>query len=220
MKSLVTIVLLAGVALLAYFGPGLLGSLGEEPDAVAQAGGGLSLAAKAESPQAFGSVPEFALVSQTGAAVRDEDLLGSPYVVAAVFTTCIGPCPRIAREMGRLQEALEDTDVRLVSISVDPGYDTPEILAEYAEALGAAEERWLFLTGEEDAVHALVREGFKLGVARADADVPFGMQVTHGTKLVAVDRSGRIRGWYESQSERGVDALLERMRFLAEEDHG
>lgn len=179
---------------------------------------GFSVAAAADDPIAFGSVPEFSLTAQTGERVARQTLLGRPYVVAAVFTTCSGPCPRIASEMAGLQRALDGTDALLVSISVDPGHDTPEVLAEYAEALGARPERWLFLTGPEEDVYALVREGFKLGVQREDAMAEFGRQVTHGTKLVAVDRQGRIRGWYESQSDEGVAALRERMLHLAAEE--
>ncbi len=179
--------------------------------------GGPSVAAAADDPIAFGSLPDFALRSQTGATVTRDDLLGRPLVMAAVFSTCTGPCPRIAAEMGRLQDALEGTDALLVSVSVDPGHDTPEVLAEHAAALGARPGRWLFLTGAEDAVHALVREGLWLGVQRADDMAPFGRQVTHGTKLVAVDRQGRLRGWYESQEDAGVARLLERVRFLARE---
>ena len=178
---------------------------------------GVSVAAAADDPIAFGEVPEFTLTDQTGATVTRETLLGRPFVVAAVFTTCTGPCPRIASEMQTLQAALQDTDALLVSVSVDPAHDSPAVLAEYAEALGARPERWRFLTGAEEAVYRLLREGFWLGVERADDQAPFGRQVTHATRLVAVDRAGRIRGWYESESEEGLAALRARMLHLSAE---
>lgn len=188
-------------------------------EAAAAGGSNVVAAAAAGDPIDFGPVPDFELTSQLGEAVGADTLRGRPYVMAAVFSTCAGPCPRIGREMAALQEQLDGTDALLVSVTVDPGHDTPEVLAEYAATLGADPERWLFLTGGEDEVYELVREGFKLGVARSDpATAAFGRQVTHGTKLVAVDRRGHIRGWYDSQTPEGVDRLRERMRFLARED--
>ncbi len=190
-----------------------------EDGPVARAGGGVSVAADAEDPIVFADVPDFGLTSQLGEPVTRESLLGRPYAVAAVFTTCVGPCPRISSEMKRLQAELKGTDALLVSISVDPEADSPEVLRKYAEGFGADPERWLFLTGEEELVYELVREGFKIGVARAgEEEVRVGFQVTHGTQIAAVDKRGRIRGWYDSQTDEGVGRLKERMRFLATED--
>jgi cytochrome oxidase Cu insertion factor (SCO1/SenC/PrrC family) len=179
---------------------------------------GATTSPEAEDPAAFGAVPPFELVSQTGAPVGASDLAGRPFVAAAIFTTCYGPCPRITRGMGWLQDELAGTDVRLVSISVDPERDTPEVLAAYAEAAGADEERWLFLTGARDEVERVLREGFLLGVERASADeAVVGGAITHSTRLVAVDAGGRLRGWYDGEDELELERLRERMLFLARE---
>ena len=190
-----------------------------EGRAVAHAGsGGVVAAADEDDPIVFGDIPSFELLSQTGATVTRDDLLGKPYVASAMFTSCVGPCPRIARQMAELQDALAGTDALLVSISVDPGYDSPAVLRDYAQSLGADPEHWLFLTteGDEARIYELLRDGFKLAVERAP-EGSLGQPVTHGTKLVAVDARGRIRGWYESDDPDEIARLRRRMRFLARE---
>jgi protein SCO1/2 len=205
---------MAAVALLVTSGPVLSGCFDS------QAG----QAPTAASPDAtdvidFGPLPAFELTSQEGEPVSLETLRGRPFVVAAIFTTCYGPCPRITANMRALQDELSETDIRLVSISVDPETDTPEVLRAYADSCGADPERWLFLTGDEAQIYPLLRDGLWLGVDRAAPDeAVIGMQVTHATKLVAVDRQGRRRGWYEGDNPGELDRLRKRMEFLASED--
>jgi len=173
----------------------------------------------ATDPIAFGELPGFELTSQDGEPVSLETLRGRPLVVAAIFTTCYGPCPRVTANMRALQDELAGTDVLLVSITVDPETDTPEVLRAYAESQGADPDRWLFLTGAEAEIYSLLRDGLWLGVDRAAPDeAVIGMQVTHATKLVAVDRQGRRRGWYEGEDPEQRHRLRERMEFLASED--
>ncbi len=167
-------------------------------------------------PADFGALPDFELRDQRGRTVTLASLRGHPLVIGALFSTCTGPCPSVARGLARLQEELAATDVRLVVVSVNPDFDTPEVLARYAEHVGADPERWLFLTGPEAEVHALVQAGFYLAVERAAADAP-GDPLTHDVRLLAVDRRGHRRGWYTGTDEHQLERLRRRMLFLAEE---
>ena len=176
----------------------------------------VDLAPAADSDASFGPVADFTLTNQSGEATSLDELRGHPFVAAAIFTTCAGPCPKITGNMKRLQDELAGTDVRLVSISVDPEYDTPELLQEYAESWGADAERWSFLTGEKPEIYELVKSGFWLA-AQEDPDAPKGFHVTHKTSIVAVDREGVRRGWYDGTEEKAVTRLIERMRFLSQE---
>jgi len=179
---------------------------------------GFSLSPDADSPAEFGEVPPFRLTDEEGRAVGLDDLLGTPFVLSAIFTRCAGPCPAVSDGVAELAKELQRVDVRFVSLSVDPGFDTPEVLRAYAESYGADGERWRFLTGSEEEIHALVSGGFKLAVDRSsDPDELPGMAVTHDTRLVAVDRKGRIRGYYDGRSPEGRGKIRDRMRFLAEE---
>ena len=85
-----------------------------------------------------------------------DSLLGRPWVAGFVFTRCSGPCPKITGTMRRLQDELSGVDARLVSFSVDPEWDTPDVLRAYADAVGADRERWWFLTGDRSAIYALI----------------------------------------------------------------
>jgi len=168
-----------------------------------------------EDASDFGPLPDFRLVSERGNEVTLASLRGRPLVIAALFSTCSGPCPSIASSLKRLQDSLRETDVLLVAVSVDPEHDRPDVLARYAAARGADPERWIFLTGEESEIHSLVRAGFFLAVERAQDAA--GGAVTHDTRLLAVDRAGRRRGWYVGTDEQQVEKLRRRMLFLASE---
>jgi protein SCO1/2/putative membrane protein len=105
--------------------------------------------------------------------------------------------------MARLQEKLHKDgldDVILVSFSVNPETDTPEVLRSYAEGHGADAERWLFLTGKSDADVFSVAKGFLLPAQRTEGrERTRGNEVTHSPRLVLVDREGRIRGYFDGR---------------------
>jgi len=171
-----------------------------------------------EDPADFGPLPDFRLTSAQGGEVTLATLRGRPLVIGALYSTCTGPCPSVARGLAYLQRALADTDVLLVVVSVHPEQDTPEVLARYAERVGADPERWIFLTGPEEAVQDLVRGGFWMALDRAaPGDSPGGDPVTHDTRLLAVDRAGHRRGWYPGTDEHQLERLRRRMLFLARE---
>ena len=124
----------------------------------------------------------FSLVDQTGQPFTDAALRGKVSIVSFVFTRCDTICPVISMKMARIQEKTFDLsrDIKLVSFSVDPEYDTPARLAEYADKYGADPERWRFLTGPYKAVYALIEGPFMTSMhdpaARAAlvAQIPLG----------------------------------------------
>ena len=110
-------------------------------------------------------VPDFALIERSGQSVTRADLRGKVWIASIIFTRCVEECPLVSNHMARLQVTFAaEPDVRLVSISVDPAYDTPEVLTRYAQSFAAQPQRWLFLTGDKEAIYRLVREGFRLGL--------------------------------------------------------
>ncbi|HSH37572.1 MAG TPA: SCO family protein [Chthoniobacterales bacterium] len=141
----------------------------------------------------YGTVPAFQLTNQDGQPFGTEQLNGKIWIVDFIFSTCPGPCPMISSRMAELQKPLEKTDVRLVSITVDPEKDTPEVLRGYADKL-EAQPGWDFLTGPKAAIYDLSRSGFKLPVSES-GDQP-GVPV-HTTRAVLVDGRGSIRGYYD-----------------------
>jgi cytochrome oxidase Cu insertion factor (SCO1/SenC/PrrC family) len=156
----------------------------------------------------YGQLPAFSLVNRDGRTVRLEDLAGKAWVADFVFTRCPASCPMMSARMARLDRDLPpDLDARLVSISVDPVHDTPEVLERYARKLQAP-ERWLFLTGGRQEIRRLCVEGFKLGL---DMEPPPGTEgpepILHSTRFVLVDGEGRIRGYYEAFDEASTEKL-------------
>jgi protein SCO1/2 len=153
----------------------------------------------------YGPVPNFQLVNQNGQPFGSAQLAGKIWIVDFIFTNCPGPCPMISSRMSELQKPLEKTDVHLVSVSVDPEKDTPEVLRGYAERLRAQPGRWDFLTGSKPAIYNLSRNGFKLAVDDGSAEE--GVPV-HSTRFVLVDRRGTIRGYYDALAPDAVTKLL------------
>ena len=150
----------------------------------------------------YGSVPEFSLINQDGKNFGSADLRGKIWIADFIYTTCPGPCPMISSRMSELQEPLKNTDVHLVSFSVDPVKDTPQVLRGYAEKLQAEPGRWDFLTGPQSTIYNLSRNGFKLAVGE-EKGVPI-----HSTRMILVDRHGEIRGYYDAAEADAVTKLV------------
>jgi len=150
----------------------------------------------------YGSVPEFQLTNQNGKNFGSADLRGKIWIADFIYSTCPGPCPMISSRMSELQQPLEKTDVHLVSFTVDPARDTPQVLQTYAERLHAEPGRWEFLTGAESTIYNLSRNGFKLAVGE-EKGVPI-----HSTRMILVDRHGAIRGYYDAAEPDAVTKLV------------
>ncbi len=174
------------------------------------------LAAAPDSGDRFAEVQAFSLSDSRGGTVTRESLLGKPSIFAFVFTRCTGPCPRITSTMRSLSGRIGDDSIRLVTVTVDPEYDTPDVLAQYARNVGADPARWSFLTGPPAAVRELSEKSFLLPIAQ-DASRPVGESITHRTYLTVVDKHGSVRGYYDGESDAGGDAALARARYLAGE---
>ncbi len=151
----------------------------------------------------LGIVPAFQLIDQDGKSFGSQQLLGKIWIADFIYSTCPGPCPMISSRMSETQKPLRDTEVKLVSFSVDPTHDTPAVLREYAAKLNAQPGRWAFLTGDKATIYRLARDGFKLATAEGGEAGPI-----HSTRIVLVDRSGIIRGYYDATDADAVTRLL------------
>ncbi len=190
-------------------------------------------------PAPLGDVPDFHLRDHRSQEVTQADWLGSVIVVNFIYSRCAEACPLSTAHMLKLQTVYaEEPRVRLVSISVDPDYDTPEVLAGYAERLGVRSTRWSFLTGEKKQIYRLAQEGFHLGVldpndldktsklrrlidifAPAVALAHDGAQdghqpIQHSARLVVVDGGGRIRQYYDSRDADILQRVERDVNFL------
>ncbi|RPI89732.1 MAG: DUF420 domain-containing protein [Planctomycetaceae bacterium] len=145
-------------------------------------------------------IADFELQECRGRTITKDDLLGQPWLAAFIFTRCAGPCPLVSAEMKKLQQATRDLPLRLVSITVDPDTDTPEVLKFYADQLGADPERWWFLTGDKAAIFNLIRGSFRMVVADADDPKP-GFEVIHSIEIMHVNEQGVVVGRYNARND-------------------
>jgi protein SCO1/2 len=137
----------------------------------------------------FGEVPPFRLTDQNGGEVSSEDLRGDVWIADFIFTRCQGPCPVMTRTLGDLQGDIPE-EVRFVSFSMDPAYDTPEILKAYGDANGADHARWRFLTGDRDVIFSIPK------TLKLVADDATEGDIIHSSRYLLIDPEGRVRGWY------------------------
>ena len=149
--------------------------------------------------------PEFSFTSQDGKTISTADLKGKVWVANFIFTRCAGPCPLMTGHMSELNQKLGDKlkDVELVSITVDPEYDSPQVLKEYGERVGASPERWKFLTGPTDKVQNVVVKGFLQALSKDDEGAPL-----HSTRFIVIDREGWIRSFQDGNDPELVQKLL------------
>lgn len=157
-------------------------------------------------------VPAFDLVDQDNHPLTEQTLRGRPWVGAFFFTTCGTACPMMSAKMAKLQTAIPEKDVHLVSVTVNPEFDSPEVLKAYAKKFDADETRWHFLTGKTDAVSGLAR-GMLLNVIPPSGESP----VLHSEKFVLVDADGKMRAVYDSKDDEQLKQLSADAQTLAAE---
>ncbi len=159
----------------------------------------------------------FSLTDQANRAVTADTLRGRVWAAAFFFTRCPTICPRITRRMRDLQQqaATAHVALELVSFSVDPENDTPEVLRAYAAQYGADLTTWRFLTGELEVVRRTSEQGFKLALDGKPTPGADHLGLFHGSHLVLVDRAGTIRGYYRTSEDAQMAQLLKDAALLA-----
>lgn len=167
----------------------------------------------------YGRVPDFLLTDQAGKPFHSDDLWGQVWIGNFFFTRCLATCPVQTRRMVELQAVFRGkpslADVRMVSISVDPEKDTPAVLRDYAAKNKADLATWTFLTGVRRDIWALSTEGFMLPAG--DDPTNEAMPIAHSALFILVDRVGRIRGFFDSQTDQGIAALERDLAVVAAE---
>ena len=166
------------------------------------------LAGCSKTPPGLRTLPDFSLTAVTvdGTSPLDRRALrGRAWVADFVFTRCTGPCPLLTVNMAGLQKRLP-REIGLLSFTVDPDHDSPEVLNVYARKFSADPQRWLFVTGEKSALTGLLRDGFKIAVSEGAA-AESGATITHTTRFILVDAQARVRGSYDGEDPAALDRL-------------
>jgi len=173
----------------------------------------------------IGKVPPFEFTNQDGNLITNSFYEGKVYVVEFFFTTCPTICPKMNENMLKIQnEFYGNLDFGIASFSINPKYDTPQVLKEYAETLGATSKNWNFLTGDQEKIYELSNTGFTL-YAGEDSNAQGGFE--HSGMFALVDKQGNIRSrldeygnpiaFYDGLDQKGVQQIKEDIKILLKE---
>ncbi len=155
----------------------------------------------------YGKIPEFKLVSHEGEEFSEQDLKGKVWLVNFFFTRCHGPCPRLTQKQQEMQSTLLPfKNLRHLSITSDPEYDTVEQLSSYAKNYSAVTGRWFFLGGSKDTILSLAKSAFKV-VSGEEPDM-------HSTRIILIDKEGEVRGYYDSADPKALVQLRRDATYL------
>lgn len=180
-------------------------------------GRGASEESPLEGLQTFGAVPPFSFTERDGRRITLSDLTGKVSIINFIYTNCPDTCPIQSAQMRQIQDDFKDEkDLRLVSITVDPARDTPEVLSEYARRFSADPARWFFLTGDKETIYKFAHEGFRLGALEIahDKRPESGATHSHSPRFVLVDREAQIRGYYVSTDAEAMKRLRRDLSVL------
>lgn len=158
------------------------------------------------------TIPDFQFSSHNNHSVSEDILQDKITVVDFFFTSCPDICPVMSKQLSRVQEKFKkNNQVNILSFTVDPEHDSPEVLREYAESFEATNSNWLFLTGKKENIYSLARCGFILPVEDGDGSPE---DFIHSEKLILVDGQKRIRGYYDGTDREEVDRLILEINVL------
>lgn len=162
----------------------------------------------ANGDSVYHQIPDFSFVNQDGDTVNQEIVEGKYYVSDFFFSTCPTICPIMKGQMLRVYEKYKDSDsLMILSHSINPRYDTPEVLKSYKDKLGVKSNQWQFLTGSLTNVYDLAQNSYLTAALEDSSAVDEGGFV-HSGAFVLVDKNKHIRGIYDGTKEKEVDKLL------------
>tara|TARA_R110000868_G_scaffold30214_3_gene112069 strand:+ start:1845 stop:2588 length:744 start_codon:yes stop_codon:yes gene_type:complete len=141
-------------------------------------------------------IPDFEFTNQEDTTLSSDEMRGKVYVANFFFSSCPTICPAMNYNLKQVQDRfLGYEDIYFLSFTVDPEYDTPAVLKEYEEKIGAVNGRWFFLTGEKEALYKTARDFFVNAMEDSTAAGGF----LHSEYMVIVDWEGRIRSRIDEQ---------------------
>lgn len=165
------------------------------------------------------TIGDFSFQNQDNKTITQNEINGKVFVAEYFFTTCKSICPIMNKQMQRVQKAIKgNTNVKILSFTVDPEVDTVEQLKRYANSHNAISGQWHFLTGKKEDLYALARKSFfVLKPAEAANQGDVGSDFIHTNNFVLVDGKGRIRGYYDGTNTKEITTLLADIKRLENE---
>ena len=160
-------------------------------------------------------VPSFSMLNQDSTVYTEQKLQDKIYVAEFFFSTCPTTCVQMTSELLRVQEYFQDNEsIKIVSYSVNPEYDSPEVLKTYASTYGINPDFWTLLTGSKEEIYDIARWGYFVVAKPDEADAA---NFIHTDKVVLVDKDKQIRGYYNATDREDVDRLITEIQVLMQE---
>lgn len=163
----------------------------------------------------YNAIPAFKFVNQEGDTVTEKMVEGKIYIADFFFTTCPTICPIMKRQMIKVYNQYKgNPDVMILSHSIDPDHDTPQVLKKFATDLGVEGNQWQFLTGEKEKIYEIGQKNY-LSTAKEDKTADGGY--IHSGAFILVDKEKHIRGMYDGTTEEGTQKLIADIKTLLDE---
>ncbi|WP_368654450.1 SCO family protein [Ornithinibacillus sp. 4-3] len=165
-------------------------------------------------PNMSRSVNDFEFTTESNESLSLEDLKGDWWIADFIFTNCETVCLPMTYHMSELQNRLADNglDIRLISFSVDPDYDTPEVLTAYAEEYAADLSNWSFLTNYDfQTIKELSIKSFQAALKEPERGSD---QVLHDTRFFLVSPEGETIKGYDGLDINSLDEIIDDLLVL------
>jgi len=168
------------------------------------------------SDTVYHTIADFKFLDQDSAEVTGDTVKDKIYVADFFFTSCRTICPIMKAQMLRVYDSIQnESDVLLLSHSIDPEFDTVALLHDYAERLGVKSEKWHFVTGKKEDIYKIAQTSY-FSTAMEDKTEVDGF--IHTGAFLLIDKKKRIRGKYDGTKEEDVNRLLADIARLKKED--
>ena len=163
----------------------------------------------------YHTIPPFSFTNQDGQAVSEKDVEGKIYVADFFFTTCPTICPVMKRQMTKVYNAYKgNPNLKILSHSIDPEHDTPQVLHQYAADLGISGDQWEFLTGPKEKIYDIGMKKYMV-VTAEDSTAAGGF--LHSGAFILVDKDKHVRGMYDGTTDEGAEQLIADIATLLKE---
>jgi protein SCO1/2 len=163
----------------------------------------------------YHQIPAFRFLNQDSVWVSEKDMAGKIYIADFFFTSCPTICPKMKTQLLRIYERYAKNDgIRILSHSIDPSFDTPGVLKQYASRLQVKAPRWNMLTGDKAALYTLGEKSYMV-TAQEDKNEAGGF--VHSGAFILVDKNRHVRGIYDGTQETEVNHLIEDIEILLQE---
>ena len=160
----------------------------------------------------YQTIPPIKFINQYGDSISDKNLAGKIYVADFFFTSCPSICPIMQRNMLNVYNAFKsNNDVKILSYTIDPKYDSVPVLKKYADKLGVTGNSWWFLQGKKDDTYRIAEKNYLVAVSK-DTTVAGGY--VHQGYFVLIDKEKRVRGSYDGTNQQQVAQLIADIKTL------